>query len=201
MTMKFQTNRKIVFLVGLLLIVGLWLSLLVVNERKNSGEDYQITENQVVDGWVSFRHPQAGYSFQYPSDWTLEIIETPESVPQIYDDVAIRSKDYTMNREGIHYLEKGAEFRIKAERAKYPSGKEVLENDMLGNEIATNRKIMNVSGIEAVQYDYSFESRGVATQFVKNGLLYSVHYKYGGGDSGDVYRDEYLKFLNTLMVE
>ncbi len=152
-------------------------------------------------GWANFTHPVVGYSIEYPADWTGGLKEIPEDIVQDYQDFSIESPDHQIS-EGFPLLEQGAEFLIRVEKTRYSTIDDIFEEDPLAPEIAFDKMTTTVDGIEAIQYDTSYEGhRATTTIFTKNGDYYAVKYRYVDDDSRGNNWDDYRRLLSSFKVK
>ena len=155
----------------------------------------------LTNGWAAFRHPAVGYSMEYPASWSGGLIETPDAVVQDYQDFFIVSPDHRVSG-GYPVLEKGAELFVRVEKTQYSTIDDVFNSDLLAQEIAFARTSTTVDGLEAIQYDYSYEGhRATMTIFTKNGNYYMVKYRYVDNESRQNNWDDYLRLLNSFKAE
>jgi hypothetical protein len=151
------------------------------------------TITEVTGGWANFTHPVVGYSMEYPVNWTGGLNEIPEAIVQDYQDFSIESPDHQIS-EGYPVLEKGAEFFVRVEKTQYSTIDDIFNNDPLASEIAFDKTTTTVDGLEAIQYDFSYEGhRATMTIFTKNGNYYTVKYRYANNDSRQNNWDDYRK--------
>ena len=62
------------------------------------------------------------------------------------------------------------------------------------HKIAFDKTTTKVDGLEAIQYDYSYEGhRATMTIFTKNGNYYTVRYRYVDNDSRQNNWDDYRR--------
>jgi hypothetical protein len=159
----------------------------------------KITE--VTSSWANFTHPVVGYSMEYPASWTGGLDEIPEAIVQDYQDFSIESPDHQVS-EGYPVLEKGAEFLVRVEKTQYFSIVDIFNNDSLAQEIAFDKTTTKVDGLEAIQYDYSYEGhRATMTIFTKKGNYYTVRYRYVDNDSKQNNWVDYIRLLNSFKLE
>ena len=158
------------------------------------------TEDATI-GWVNFKHPIVGYIMEYPASWSGGLIETPEAIVQDYQDFLITSPDHRVSG-GYPVLEKGAELFVRVEKTQHSTIGEIFNNDLLAQEIAFNRTSTTVDGLEAIQYDYSYEGhRATMTIFSKNGHYYTVKYRCVDNDSRQKNWDDYMRLLESFIAE
>lgn len=151
--------------------------------------------------WIKFTHPVAGYSFEYPRNWKGGIQAIPEGIKTDYQDFIITSPDYKTS-EGFPFLEQGAELFVRVEKTTKDSIEDIFSSDPLASQIATGKTSTIVDGQRAIQYDYSYEGHvATMTQFVKNGIHYTVKFRYPDKDSKQALWNDYLKLLASFRTE
>lgn len=159
------------------------------------------TTAEVIDGWTRFTHPVVGYTMEYPISWTGGLNEIPEAIVQDYQDFYIESPDYQIS-EGYPVLEKGAELFVRVEKTQYSTIDDIFNNDPLAPGIAFDKTTITVDGLEAIQYDYSYEGhRATITIFTKNGNFYTVKYRYVDNQSRQTNWNDYIKLLSSFKVK
>ncbi len=157
------------------------------------------TITEVTSGWANFTHPVVGYSMEYPASWTGRLNEV--FIVQDYQDFSIESPDHQIS-EGYPVLEKGAEFVVRVEKTQYSNVDDIFDNDPLAPEIAFDKTKVTVDGLEAIQYDYSYEGhRATMTIFTKNGNYYTVKYRYVDNDSRQNNWDDYGRLLTSFKAK
>ena len=160
-----------------------------------------ISTTEVTGGWAKFTHPIVGYSMEYPASWTGGLIEIPEDIVQDYQDFSIESPDHQISK-GYPVLEKGAEFLVRVEKTQYSTTDDIFNNDLLATEIAFDKTTTIVDGLEAIQYDYSYEGhRATMAIFTKNGNYYTVKYRYVDNDSRQNNWDVYRRLLTSFKAK
>lgn len=123
-----------------------------------------------------YTHQELGYSFSYPSDWTLSTTETQNE--NFYTNVDVKSPDYKIS-EGYPVLESGFQLTITAKKTSETSVNTLFENDTLAKQLAKNKKTIQVDGVEALQYEISYEGvLETLTTFINNGVYYQLIYRY-----------------------
>lgn len=138
---------------------------------------------------------------EYPASWTGGLDEIPEAIVQDYQDFSIESPDHQIS-EGYPVLEKGAEFFVRVEKTQYSTIDDIFNNDPLASEIAFDKTTTTVDGLEAIQYDFSYEGhRATMTIFTKNGNYYTVKYRYANNDSRQNNWDDYRKLLTSFKAK
>lgn len=152
--------------------------------------------------WTMFTHPTAGYKMGYPTNWTKELFDIPGGSSQKYESLSIKSPDYRMFSDGYPFLEKGAQFFIQINITDYSTIDEIFNNNPLAPQIAFDIKITTVDDLEAIQYDYSYESsRATMTEFTKDNYHYIIKYQYVDDESRQDYWEEYQKLLTSFKID
>lgn len=157
--------------------------------------------SELINGWTKFTHPVVGYEMEYPANWTGGLNDIPEAIEQDYQDFYIESPNHQIS-EGYPVLESGAEFFIRVEKTQYLTTEEIFNNDPLAPEIAFDKIATTVDGLEAIQYDYSYEGhRATMTIFTKNDNYYIVKYRYVDNQSRQTNWDDYIKLLSSFKIK
>lgn len=139
---------------------------------------------------TQFQHPVLGYLFTYPARWKISTNKT--SRPGSYDYVTIKSPDYKLS-EGYPFLESGYSIAIRASDTSEVSVQALFNNDSLATSLAKNEHRLKVDGVDAIQFDYSYEGTiATVTMFVKDGVYYQIVYRYS---------DEALKNTDVKVYE
>ena len=147
------------------------------------------------------------YSIEYPTNWK----SSEEKFDDRYPTFLLRSPDYLegdgKNEQGEFIqenIEKGAEIRLSVQKSEYNSLDEYLnvlksaESDQLSNIILKGEQVQ-VDGVEAIQYSYSFEgTEATHTVFFTKGVEYSAILYYGSDLDKQRYWADYQKMLKTF---
>ncbi len=155
----------------------------------------------ITNGWIKFTHPAVGYSFDYPGNWKGGIQEIPEAIKQDYQDFNIESSDHRIS-EGYPVLEQGAEIFVRAEKTTRNSIDDIFDSDPLAQDIASNKTFTTVDGQRAIQYDYSYEGHvATMTIFTKNGIYYTVKFRYVDKNGKEALWNDYVKLLTSFRIK
>ena len=155
----------------------------------------------ITNGWIKFTHPAVGYSFDYPGNWKGGIQEIPEAIKQDYQDFNIESPDHKIS-EGYSVLEQGAEIFVRAEKTTKNSIDDIFNSDPLAPDIASNKTFTTVDGQRAIQYDYSYEGHvATMTIFTKNGIYYTVKFRYVDKNGKQALWNDYVKLLASFKTK
>ncbi|OGK09497.1 hypothetical protein A2767_03250 [Candidatus Roizmanbacteria bacterium RIFCSPHIGHO2_01_FULL_35_10] len=149
------------------------------------------------NGMIVFEHPKVNYTLEYPASWKGKT----EPIPQAYEVFIARSADYQLS-DGYPVLEKGAEFYVSVENSTEKSIDDIFNKDPLTLQIAYNKIKIIVDGVEAIQYDYSYEGYNVTmTTFLKNGKYYTIHYRYVDNAGKQLEWNTYLNLLKSFKTK
>lgn len=168
-----------------------------INKQKtivpSTGLTQEITPTQAIasdsGNLTSYDSSLFNYSFSYPQDWTLEENE---------NSVTLKSPEYQIS-EGYPVLEKGASITIFVKDTENKTIGDFFDQDPLATKIGDHFSDLMVNGNEAISYDFSYEGT-IATQvnFIKNGKLISISYRYPNVEEKVVYEETYLNLLDTF---
>lgn len=157
------------------------------------------------NGVAQYQHPQSCYTLEYPASYKSETIPFTDDRPGVQkpdcDDFVARSSDY-QSSEDYFDLEKGAEFSVGVENSTEKSIDDIFNKDLLGVQIAKNKVRTTVDGVDAIQYDYSYENHtATMTIFLKNGKYYTIKYRYVDDTKKQSEWDNYLNLLKSFKAK
>src|SRR3989339_244136 len=147
----------------------------------------------------NFTHAVLGYTFRFPANWQEIVHPIPPGAKQKYEDVSVRTLDYKIS-DGYPVMESGAEFWIHAVETDKTNIDEQFNNESpLVKQLAQNKISAIVDGQAAIQYNYSYEGT-MATQtiFIKNGLFYTLRFRYPDETAKNSFWPDYLNFLASF---
>lgn len=151
-------------------------------------------------GMILYEHPKAHYTLEYPSSWKGGTESIPSGLKLDYEDFFISSPDHPLKDE--YSLLKGAEIFIRVENSDEKSIEDIFNNDPLAPEIAINKTKTVVDGVDAIQYDYSYESNiATMTIFIKDGKYYTVKYRYVDSNSKQSDWNTYMNLLKSFKTQ
>lgn len=199
-------SLMIFFVLGVVFAAGLYFFLF----RKNPIVVTQVSKSQTSPSATEqpqglYIHPTLGYSFKAPLNWILNENVAPTGVTQDYQDVSLRSPDYTYSQpEESDYpmITAGAEIYISAEKTEETDIEAEFEKDTLAKSIAQNKVVTNIDGGKALQYDFSYE--GViasVTAFIKDGVFYFIKLSYPESADKSHYWETYASFLYSFKTK
>lgn len=147
--------------------------------------------------WL-FTHPQQLYTLRFPIGWQQQVVMRDQG----YYEVAFTSPAYHVS-EGFPVLESGAEFLIivKPLPAGMTSAEEYISSNPLLNNLAQSRTTLQVAGLPAIQFDYSYEGvNAVMTFFVANGNIFQMRYRYVDLNARQEFINKYQDLLSSLEI-
>jgi hypothetical protein len=133
------------------------------------------------DNTTTFINPVLKYQVKYPKTWTGSLEVFPSGAKVDYPNFLIRTSDYKMSdgQEGYPYLLSGYEIALRHKKTTFASAEEQFNDQPILIDVARNKKLLTVGGIEAVQYDFSYEGViATMTDFIKDGVYYSIKVSY-----------------------
>lgn len=147
----------------------------------------------------TFKHPVLGYSFSYPSDWTLTMANN--SNQDVYAGVDVKTSDFKLS-DGYPVLNSGYQISVNAAKTDTTSIEKYFEDDPIASKIATNKKSLKVAGSDAIQYDISYEGTiATVTIFIRNGIYYQILYRYADTNLKDNQWSTYGALLSSFKTE
>ncbi|KKS07559.1 hypothetical protein A3K01_00280 [candidate division WWE3 bacterium RIFOXYD1_FULL_43_17] len=131
-----------------------------------------------------------GYNFSYPTGWTAT---------KVINGTTVTSPDYKIS-EGFPILEAGAELAVFTKKA----GSYTIKEDLATNPITSkipNKTDVVVAEQNAVRYEYDYEGvRAVMTEFIYDGIRYSLRYRFVDEASKNTYMGVYEEMLRTFEL-
>lgn len=141
----------------------------VSNENTNAEQGSEVD----TTNWLTYENEEYGFSFKYPKEWTLEVLQEGGLGTDI-GDIIIQSNMCEVYISVPHE---------KDDQARAVSMyNEALSTGSFGDDPV--KKIL-LGSIPAVQYlnpKFAYESKGEIYQFVINGKLFSSTSSYDPGD-------------------
>ena len=129
-----------------------------------------------------------GYDFSYPKSWKVNIV---------VNGTTVTSPDYKMT-EGEQILESGVELAVYIKK----SDSSTINDELALNPITAqvpNKIDAIVAEQNAIRYEYSYEGvNAVMTEFIKEGVRYSLRYRFTDENSKSVYMGVYEEMLRTF---
>lgn len=160
----------------------------VVNESEE-----ETPKPKTNKGWVKYTNQRNNYKVEYPNTWEYENVNT--------STIKVTSPDFKMSQEYPVLLE-GVQVYIFAKETTETSGKSSFDNDPLASDIATNVTETTLDGVDAIEYDISFEGTvATVTKAVKNGMLYTVQFRYPSKEDKASYDSVRQKILDSFLIE
>jgi len=136
--------------------------------------------------------PEMGsaYDFSYPKGW---------KVSGVVNGTSVTSPDYKMS-EGEPVLEAGIELAVYTKRSDSPTINEELASNPITSQIP-NKTDAIVAEQNAIRYEYSYEGvNAVMTEFIKDGVRYSLRYRFTDENSKNIYMGVYEEMLRTFKL-
>src|SRR3990167_6074629 len=79
---------------------------------------------------------------------------------------------------------------------------DIFNSDPLAPDIAFNKTFTTVDGQRAIQYDYSYEGHvATMTIFTKNGIYYTVKFRYVDKNGKQALWNDYVKLLTSFRIK
>lgn len=149
---------------------------------------------------AKYQHPQLHYTLEYPFGWTGGTQEVPEGIKQEFTDFDVLSSDYKVS-EGYPVLQSGAEFFIRAAYSNEKSIEVVFTKDLLAQQIAMDKTNIMIDGVQGIQYSFSYEGTlATITMFIKNGIQYSIKYRYVNAAGKQANWNNYVDLLKSFKT-
>ena len=118
-------------------------------------------------------------SLVYPSGWKTEITDKK---PKDCEQLDLYSKNYKLN-DGYPILERGAYVMVRVCETEETDIEKSFEKDVLDKNVIENIESIKAAGVNAFQYDYSFEGwNATDTLFIKDGIYYTIKLRYVNDD-------------------
>lgn len=134
-------------------------------------------------------------SLSYPTDWEVEITDKK---PQDCEQLDLYSHNYKLS-DGYPILKRGAYIMVKVCETEETNIEDNFKNKILPKQLAENIENIKVSGVDAIQYDYSFEGWSATdTIFIKNSVYYTVKFRYVNKKGKAEFWDIYETLLNSF---
>ena len=136
--------------------------------------------------------PEMGsaYDFSYPKGW---------KVSGVVNGTSVTSPDYKIS-EGKAVLEAGIELAVYTKKSDSPTINEELASNPITSQIP-NKTDAIVAEQNAIRYEYSYEGvNAVMTEFIKDGVRYSLRYRFTDENSKNVYMGVYEEMLRTFKL-
>lgn len=150
---------------------------------------------QAQNGKIAFEGTKAGYRLEYPASWKA----TSEYV-RGYEFVTIESPDFQISNE-YPVLEKRFSFSVDVNDSDLNTIDDYFNNDTLTKSIARNKIKTTVGSIEAIQYDFGYETHtATQTEFLKGGKRYTIQYRYVDTNSKQTEWNTYEELLKSFRV-
>lgn len=128
------------------------------------------------------------YNFSYPKGW---------KVIKVNNATSVTSPDYKMSGDET-VLETGIELAVYKKRADSATINEELALNPVTLQIP-NKTDAVVAGQNAIRYEYSYEGvNAIMTEFIKDGMRYSLRYRFTAEDSKNIYMGIYEEMLRTF---
>jgi len=154
-----------------------------------------VLTQQVQNGKIVFEGTKAGYRLEYPALWKA----TSEDV-RGYEFVTIESPDFQVSNE-YPVLEKGYSISVDINDSDLKTIDDYFNSDTLTKSIARNKIKTTVGGIEAIQYDFGYETHtATQTELLKDGRRYTIQYRYVDTGSKQNEWNTYEELLKSFRV-
>lgn len=208
------TVVEVALIVVLIAIVGL-VGWRVLEARQNK-EDKQTattqpaTENKIKPAACEGKDVEkvsekAGISFCYPEGWKIEFSD--EKVDTTFAYAWLTSPDYKEESSGYGGSKTGAKIYIgvgeqDTEAEWYQSTQEILDGAEPTKGTRTNVKAVKISGIDGVQFRYSWEGPIMLESVIEHdGKVYGIStYQDIDGPEFNDHLAEYQRILDSFRV-
>ena len=136
----------------------------------------------------------AGYSFEYPKDWTVSVKKDKGyygDTLTYFNIVTVKSPDYKDNGvDGMgNVITKGGDFLVQATPTSSDTSQDICKDA---------EKCITVDGQKAGQHTFNPGPEGgywVETDYVKSKTAYLIDYSYAKGG-----QSQYLSLYNAMLV-
>lgn len=153
--------------------------------------------------WTIYNYPEAGYSIEYGNDWLVQTQNASQSATQDYATFEVQSPDYMMDPESIYpILKTGVSISVFTKENQASSSAQEIFDNSLAAEISTNETELTVAGVDAIQYDYSYEGTlATHTILVNQGKEYTIKYRYPNEEVRMMYQKSYQQALRSFRLD
>jgi hypothetical protein len=146
---------------------------------------------------VTYNNSNPKYSLERKVDWS----ESTSTSRSGFINPLFTSPTYKMEEpeNGYAFVKTGVQISIAAENATKSTVSEEFDNRMIYKEAGQNKKNLTVAGVDAIQFDFSYEAAlSVTTLFIKNNILYTVDMRYSYEEGKDKFFTDYENLIKSI---
>jgi hypothetical protein len=160
--------------------------------------------SQKMENTTTFTHPTLRYSIDFPSAWNPKLFVSPAGRSiQPYRDLVLYSPDYDpqLFNESSLTQQKNASILVRVAETTYDNTEEKFNDNIAAQKIARDVQQVNVNGVPAIQYDYSFKDENATViTMVRDGKWYFIKFQYDNEEIKRKYMDTFKEVFNSLRI-
>lgn len=218
-TTKKESSSSSLFIIVIIFLLGLVgylsYSLKQLSDFQNNitdptGQQF-LTEDppkenlsQKTENTTTFTHPTLRYSIDFPSAWNPQLFVSPAGRSiQPYRDLMLYSPDYDpqLSNESSLTEQKNATILIRVAETTYDNSEDKFNDNIAAQKIARDVLQVNVNGIPAIQYDYSFKNENATViTMVRDGKWYFIKFQYDNEEIKRKYMNTFMEIFNSLRI-
>lgn len=174
------------------------------NEAAQSANknDAATTNDGDTQQWSTFEDERLPFTFKYPNDWKVAV-ESYSANP-FSASISLQTPDASFREEpiGSTTVIGGAEVKVDAATTSYNKIDDQFSDSQNILRLSNQWSAATASGLPAVNYEFGYESQTAdSTDFLNNGLRYSVRYASANDERTSKYFNEYQALLNTFTFK